>query len=195
MARWMKILAVALATVVGVVPAFAQLSYAQASSKPISALPLGEELSDSELALAEGGQPSPDPFTILARMAVGAGVGAGLEFIRRGIELLAGARSELDPGSMGKAAGAGAFAALLPQELAVKVVRSAIVTGARWTARALAAVGSATVTAAEKTARVVVSIGQRIHEGLHTAHVALHNYVCEPVGSFFRGVWERLTGR
>lgn len=193
MARWMKILAVALAAVVGAVPAFPHLSQAPAPSEPILALPSGEELSDYELALAEGGQP--DPITLIARMAVGATIGAGIDLFRQGVEIALGVRSEVDPGSIGKAAGAGAFAALLPQESAVRVVRSAIVTGARWTARAVAAVGSAAVTAAEKTAHVAVSIGQRIHEGLHTVHVALHNYIREPVGSFFRGAWEWLTGR
>jgi len=49
MARWMKVLAVALAAVVGLVPAFAQVSYAQAVP-----IPAGEELDDAELATVEG---------------------------------------------------------------------------------------------------------------------------------------------
>jgi len=67
MARWMQ--AVALAAVVGVVSAFGQLSYAQAPSEPVPVLPLGEELPDSDLALAEG---KLDRLTIAAAMAVGA---------------------------------------------------------------------------------------------------------------------------
>jgi len=49
MPRWMKALAVAVAAVVGLVPAFAQVSYAQAVP-----IPAGEELDDAELATVEG---------------------------------------------------------------------------------------------------------------------------------------------
>ena len=67
MARWMQ--AVALAAVVGLVPAFAQVSCVQALSEPVPVLRLGEELPDSDLALAEE---ELDPLTIIAAMVVGA---------------------------------------------------------------------------------------------------------------------------
>jgi hypothetical protein len=50
----MKVVAVALAAVVGLVPVFTQVSYAQALPEPVSVLPLGEELPDSGLLDAEG---------------------------------------------------------------------------------------------------------------------------------------------
>ena len=49
MTRWMQALALALAAVVAVPPAFAQLSYAQAVP-----IPAGEELDDAELATVAG---------------------------------------------------------------------------------------------------------------------------------------------
>jgi len=54
MAKWMTALAVAVAAVVGVVPAFAQVSVAQAIPEPVPVLPLGEELPDEELLEVEG---------------------------------------------------------------------------------------------------------------------------------------------
>ena len=52
MSGWMQV--VALAAVVGLVPAFAQLSYAQALSEPVVVLPFGEELPDEGLLEVEG---------------------------------------------------------------------------------------------------------------------------------------------
>ena len=49
MARWMKALAVALAAVVGLVPAFAQVSAAQSVPQSAPVLPVGDELVDDEL--------------------------------------------------------------------------------------------------------------------------------------------------
>ncbi len=54
MPRWMQVVAVALAAVVGLVPTFAQLSYAQALPEPVSVLPLGEQIPDEELLEVEG---------------------------------------------------------------------------------------------------------------------------------------------
>lgn len=54
MARWMKALAVALAAVVGLVPAFAQVGYAQALLSPSVVLPVGDELEEEDLLEAEG---------------------------------------------------------------------------------------------------------------------------------------------
>lgn len=56
MSKWMQVAAVALAAVVGLVSAFAQLSYAQAvpvlQTAPV--LPSGEEMDDAELAEVDG---------------------------------------------------------------------------------------------------------------------------------------------
>ena len=49
MSRWMQVVAVALASVVGLVPAFAQVTYAQAVQ-----IPQGDELADDDLAAIEG---------------------------------------------------------------------------------------------------------------------------------------------
>jgi len=54
MTRWMKVAAVAIAVVVGVLPAFSQVTYAQAIPQPVSVLPLGEVLPDEELLEVEG---------------------------------------------------------------------------------------------------------------------------------------------
>lgn len=54
MSRWMKVAAVTLAAVVGLVPSFAQLSYAQALPEPVAVLPLGEDVPDEELLEVEG---------------------------------------------------------------------------------------------------------------------------------------------
>lgn len=54
MFRWMKVAAVALAAVVGLVPAFAQLSYAQTVSSSLVVLPVGDELEEEDLLNAEG---------------------------------------------------------------------------------------------------------------------------------------------
>jgi len=54
MSRWTMVVAVALAAVVGLVPAFAQVSYAQSLPEPVSVLPFGEELPDEELLEVEG---------------------------------------------------------------------------------------------------------------------------------------------
>ncbi len=56
MSKWMQVVVVALAAVVGLVPAFAQLSYAQAVpvSQTAPVLPSGEEMDDAELAEVDG---------------------------------------------------------------------------------------------------------------------------------------------
>lgn len=54
MAAWKKVALVALGGLVGLVPAFTQLSYAQALSESVSVLPLGEELPDEELLEVKG---------------------------------------------------------------------------------------------------------------------------------------------
>lgn len=54
MSRWIKVVAVALAAVVGLVPAFAQLSYAQAVPQAAPVLPVGEVLPDGELLAVDG---------------------------------------------------------------------------------------------------------------------------------------------
>lgn len=54
MARLMQVMAVALAVVVAVVPAFAQVTNAQAVSGSAAILPVGEELPDEELLEVDG---------------------------------------------------------------------------------------------------------------------------------------------
>ncbi len=56
MSRWIKVVAVALAAVVGLVPSFAQLGYAQAVpvAQTAPVLPIGEEMDDAELAEVDG---------------------------------------------------------------------------------------------------------------------------------------------
>ena len=51
MARWMKAFAMALAAVVGLVPAFAQVPADRAASRPRQVLPAGEELLDTQLTV------------------------------------------------------------------------------------------------------------------------------------------------
>ena len=182
MSRWMQVVAVALAAVVGLVPAFAQLGYAQALSEPVVVLPFGEELPDSELALVEG---ELDPLTIAAAMVVGAALGAGADLFGQGVMIALGWKTEVDLRSTGIAAGFGLITGpVLAPQPAVALVRNAMVEGARWTARATAAAGGATVAAA-----------QRVHGALHTVHVALHNHVREPVVRFFRSAWDWVRGR
>jgi len=50
----MKVVAVALAAVVGLVPVFAQLGYAQVLSSPSVVLPVGDELEEEDLLDVEG---------------------------------------------------------------------------------------------------------------------------------------------
>ncbi len=80
MSRWTQVVAVALAAVVGVVPVFAQLSYAQALPEPISVLPLGEELADERLSEAEGAVAPLIPYFVAAGLI---GVLAGVRSCTR----------------------------------------------------------------------------------------------------------------
>jgi len=57
MSRWMKLVAVALGAVVGLVPAFVQVSYAQAVPESVPVLPVGRELVDDELCDIVGAYP------------------------------------------------------------------------------------------------------------------------------------------
>lgn len=54
MARWIQVLAVALAAVVAVVPAFTQVTTAAAVRESAQVLPVGTELPDEELLEVEG---------------------------------------------------------------------------------------------------------------------------------------------
>jgi len=182
MAAWKKVALVALGALVGLVPAFTQLSYAQALPEPVSMLPPGEELPDSELALVEG---EVDPLTIVAARVVGAASGAATDLLGQGVMIALGWKTEVDLRETAVAAAIGAITGpVFAPKPAVKLVRNAMVEGARWTARAAKAVGVATVSAA-----------QRVHEALDTVRIALHNYVREPVVRFFRNVWDWVTGR
>ena len=54
MSRWMQMVAVALVAVVGLVPAFAQVGYAQVLPSSSVVLPVGDELGEEDLLDAEG---------------------------------------------------------------------------------------------------------------------------------------------
>lgn len=181
MARWLKALAVALAAVVAVVPAFAQVGVAQAVQVPSSAiLPQGAELSDAELLEVDG---EADPLTVIAAAVVGAGIGGATTLVGQGIQIALGQRSGIDWGEVGLYAGIGAATGpFLAPKQAVVIVRSAIVDGARWTARAAAAVGSG-----------AASLGHRSHAALHTVHVTLHTHIAQPVGNALKTAWDWLT--
>ena len=76
MSRWMQMVAVALAAVVGLVPAFAQLGYAQAVPESGLVTPVGEELLDEELWIVGEAYPG---FT--KDLFIGATVGITTGFI------------------------------------------------------------------------------------------------------------------
>ncbi|MGD9840234.1 MAG: hypothetical protein AB7U87_00770 [Candidatus Bipolaricaulis sp.] len=68
----MKAFAMALAAVVGLVPAFAQLSYAQALPSSPVVLPVGDELEDTTLAGVDGeAWPAVVPFLVKAARWLG----------------------------------------------------------------------------------------------------------------------------
>ncbi|HNR24247.1 MAG TPA: hypothetical protein PKG50_02290 [Candidatus Bipolaricaulis anaerobius] len=186
MMTWMKVVAVALVAVVGLLPTFAQLSYAQAApvQEASVTLPYGEELPDAELLQVDG---EADPLTIIATMAVCGSVSAATDLTIQGVKIAAGSETEINWKDVGIAAVGGATLGAVAEfvtQPAVKIVRSAMVEGARWTARAAKATGVA-----------VTSLAYKAHETLHTVHVALHNYVRTPVGNAFRSAWDWLTGK
>jgi len=87
MAVWKKVVLVALVAVVGLVPAFAQLSYAQAApvQQASVTLPQGRELGDEELLDTEGEL----WLTLLLGFCFGAGLAAWHEYYRdedRGVD-------------------------------------------------------------------------------------------------------------
>ncbi len=83
MSRWMQVVAVALAAVVGLVPAFAQLGYAQAVAEAVPVIPAGEELTDEELLEVGGEQ------WVLRECAIGAtlGIASGFTASKSGASL------------------------------------------------------------------------------------------------------------
>lgn len=184
MAAWKKTLVVALAAVVGVLPAFAQVSVVQAvpaREGPVT-LPVGNELTNAELLEVQG---EADPLTVLAAAVVNAGLFAATDLVVQAIEIAFGRQSEIDLAPTGIAAGLGAITGpVLAPKPVVRIVRAAIVQGARWTARTAATVGT-----------TVASFSHRVHEALHAVHVTLHTYVREPVANAFRRVWDWLNGR
>ena len=126
MAAWKKVTLVVLvlAAVTGPVPAFGQLSNAQALPEHVSVLPFGEELPDSDLALVEE---ELDPLTIIAAV-VGAALGAGTDLFVQGVMIACGWKTELDLRSTAIAAGIGAISGpVLAPKPAVTLVRSAMV--------------------------------------------------------------------
>ncbi len=178
--RWTQVLAVAFAAVVAVVPALSQGAVgAQLSLEERILLPEGEELPDAQLLQGEG---EVDPLTVTAAMVVGAGIGAALDLFAQGVMIAAGWKTEVDLRRTGVAAGIGALTGpILAPKAAVTVVRSAMVDGARWTARA-----------AQATGATAASLAYKAHEALHTVHVALHNHVRTTLGNVARSAWDWL---
>lgn len=175
-AAWKKAV---LAALMGVFPAFAQVTVGQAVlvGEPRIALPQGDKLSDAELLEVDG---EVAPLAVAARIIVGAGAFATGDLIKQGVEIALGWRSHIDMKEVGLSAaiGAGLSPVLVPATAsAEKLVQSALVTGARWTARAAAAVGTASV-----------SLAHRVHD-------TLHRYVAQPVVNAVKSAWEWLTGR
>ena len=172
MATLKKAVLVALAAVVGLMPVFVQVSYAQELQvqETLATLPDGAELSDEELIDVEG---ELDPLTIAAAAIVGAVGGGVSDLFIQGVQIAMGQRESIDWREVGLATGAGAVIGAVSSPL-VPVVRSALVTGARWMAQAARATGAA-----------AVSLGTRFYGFLCRAHEALHRYVTEPVVGFF----------
>jgi hypothetical protein len=172
MSRWMKVAAVALAAVGGLIPAFAQLSYAQAV--PVQevgvVLPQGDELSEAELHDVYGEQ-------LATVVAVGAGAtiaGFG-EYFRQRDEIRRGQRSN--------------FCAVRIATVATQ--------GALGTAAILAAPQIAVHLKA--CARALAATAATAHGHLHKFHMTLHTHVREPiinpVINVFRDGWNWLWGR
>ena len=188
MARWMQSLAVALAAVVGLVPAFAQLSYAQTTPAPqaVVTLPRGDELSDEDLLGVEGGE----PISAIIGGAFAGGIGGALGVIAW--HNTRGTTPRWDEGvyaaGVGALFGAGTGGAIAKFEQVWPLAKSAAADGARWAARAVAA-GS---TAAANTVRSAVS---HVHNALHTVHVTLHHQVTRPVVNAARTAWDWITGK
>ena len=141
-------------------------------------LPDGDELPDEELVSVEG---EVDLLTIAAAAVAGAGLGAAGDLFVQGVEIAAGQRESIDWVQVGKAAGIGAVTGAVGEATGLtKIVRSAMVTGARWAVRA-----------AQATSAAAVSFGTRAYGFLCEVHATLHHYVTEPVVNFFK----RLVGK
>ncbi len=172
MATWIKGLAVALAAMVGLVPAFAQVSYAWAVSvqQVTVTLPQGDELSDGELFEVDG---EADPLTIVAAGIVGGAIGAVLDVAKQlGTEGKVGGKEVAMAFGAGFVGGAIGVTAAGTQ--AVAYVRAGLASALRWTARAATTVGTA-----------FASLAHRIHD-------TLHHYVAMPIADAFKRVWDWL---
>jgi len=182
MATWKKVFVVGLAVLAGVVPALAQQVDLRTTPTQQATVPLpqGQELSDEELLKVDG---ECDPLTVVAAAVVGAGLGAAGDLVVQGVEIALGKRTTIDWKDVGKGAAVGAVTGPVAGPL-TRVVRSAIVTGARWVARATAA-----------TASAAASFASRAYQALHTVHETLHRYVSVPVRNFFSSAWDWIRGR
>ena len=170
MSRWMQVLAVALAAVVGLVPAFAQLAYAQAvpAEQPLVVFPRGEELSDAELLDVDGdvGPFAKEAVERLVSAVVIGGIAVTGDLALQQYEIARGERSSLDP------------------------VRLSIVGLTGFTYGALSPFKGAD-TVAEKA----IQTAHKVHGGLHTIHVGLHTYVRMPVQNAVTTVWNWIWRR
>ncbi len=182
MSRWMQVVAVALAAVVGLVPAFAQPGYGYAvpAEQPLVILPHGGELSNTELLDVDG---EAGGANIVTGGILGAVSGFAYELHEQLGDLRQGRRSHLDAGELGESAWGGALVGAVLAPVAPYVHKGVVAAG-----HACARAGRYLVTTA-------LAAGHRTHEALHTVHVTLHHYVREPVVNAFRDLWDWLTKR
>lgn len=137
-------------------------------------LPQGEELSDEQLLGVDG---EVDPLTILATGIV-FGAAGSVSYISA--QLYQG--NEVDPWEAALYFGIGFTTGI--GKMSVPLVRAALASALRWSARA----GSAATAVAH-------SAGQRAAAFLGVAQTALHNYVRCPLEDAVRGAWDWLSRR
>jgi len=176
---------VALAAVVGLVPAFAQVGYAQAvpaEQAPVT-LPQGDELSDEELHAVEGG----DAATVLgAAMLTGVIAAAGTvahQLATRREVNWAELGYDVATGVVGGAAMASALGLQISRAVGQPVI-SAMTRCARAASRV--------ATAAAATAKPLL---ERAPSVLNNLHVGLHENVTVPARNVVNTVWNWFRGR
>ena len=179
MAMWKKALALVVASLVMTLPIVTQVSVAQTipaqKQETQVVLPQGEELSDTQLQKTDG---QVAPLAVVAAAIVYAGFGAATDLMVQGTQMALGQRSKIDWKEAGISAGIGAVTGPVLGKLSepmTKVVRTAIVSSARWTARAAAVTGSAAVSRGSRIVNGFKTAGYATYNGLKTAGYAIYN--------------------
>ena len=177
MAMWKKALVLVVASLVVALPVVTQVSVAQTvpAQEAQVVLPQGKELSDTQLQKVDG---KVAPLAVVAAAIVYAGFGAASDLMVQGVQIALGQRSKIDWKETGISAGIGAVTGPVLGKVAsplTKVVRTAIVSGARWTARAAAVTGSAAVSRGSRIANGFKTAGYATYNGLKTAGYAIYN--------------------